>query len=167
MPFLAIPYPNINPDALGPFGPFGPFSIKWYGLAYVAGLLLGWVYIKRLLAQGNLWPHGKAPFAQRDTDDLLVYVAAGVLLGGRLGHVLFYEPLHYIQHPLDILAVWRGGMAFHGGMLGSIVGIVLFARRVGANPWSVLDSCAAAVPIGLFFGRIANFINGELWGRAT
>jgi len=163
MNFLAIPFPNIDPVAV----PLGPLSIKWYGLAYVAGLLLGWLYIRRLLAQGDLWPRATAPFAQRDTDDLLIYVAAGVLLGGRLGHVLFYQPLQYLQQPLDILAVWRGGMSFHGGLIGSIVGIVLFARRVNANPWSALDACAAAVPIGLFFGRIANFINGELWGRAT
>jgi phosphatidylglycerol:prolipoprotein diacylglycerol transferase len=161
MPFLAIPYPNIDPVALS----LGPVSIKWYGLAYMAGLLLGWLYIRRLLARPGLWPQGTAPFTQRDTDDLLIYVAVGVLLGGRLGHVLFYDPLYYLQNPLNIVAVWRGGMAFHGGLIGSIVAIVLFARRVGANPWSVLDACAAAVPIGLFFGRLANFINGELWGR--
>jgi phosphatidylglycerol:prolipoprotein diacylglycerol transferase len=163
MPFLAIPYPNIDPVAL----PLGPVSIKWYGLAYMAGLLLGWLYIRRLLARPGLWPQDRVPFAPRDTDDLLIYVAVGVLLGGRLGHVLFYDPLHYLQNPFDVVAVWRGGMAFHGGLIGSIVGIVLFARRVGANPWSVLDACAAAVPIGLFFGRIANFINAELWGRVT
>jgi phosphatidylglycerol:prolipoprotein diacylglycerol transferase len=163
MPFLAIPYPNIDPVAL----PLGPVSIKWYGLAYMAGLLLGWLYIRRLLAQPGLWPQARAPFSQRDTDDLLIYVAVGVLLGGRLGHVLFYDPLHYLQNPLEIPAVWKGGMAFHGGLIGSVAAIVLFARRVGANPWSVLDSCAAAVPIGLFFGRLANFINGELWGRPT
>jgi phosphatidylglycerol:prolipoprotein diacylglycerol transferase len=163
MPFLAIPYPEINPVAI----PLGPLSIKWYGLAYVAGLLLGWVYIRRLLARADLWPGAKAPFAPRDTDDLLIYVAAGVLIGGRLGHVLFYEPLNYLYNPLAIFAVWQGGMAFHGGLIGSIIGIVLFARRVGANPWSALDACAAAVPIGLFFGRIANFVNGELWGRPT
>src|SRR5215468_2355816 len=98
MNFLAIPFPNIDPVAL----PLGPFSIKWYGLAYIAGLLLGWLYIKRLLGQNSVWPQSKPPFGQRDTDDLLVYVAAGVLLGGRLGHVLFYDPLHYLLHPLDI-----------------------------------------------------------------
>jgi phosphatidylglycerol:prolipoprotein diacylglycerol transferase len=163
MPFLAIPFPDIDPVAL----PLGPISIKWYGLAYVAGLLLGWLYIRRLLGQKELWPGATAPFAQRDADDLLIYVALGVLLGGRLGHILFYEPAHYLRHPLDVVAVWRGGMAFHGGLIGSILAIVLFARRVGANAWSVLDVCAAAVPIGLFFGRIANFINGELWGRPT
>src|SRR5262245_33706977 len=105
MSFLAIPYPEINPVALGPigpFGPFGPFSIKWYGLAYVAGLLLGWVYIKRLLAQNDLWPRGTPPFGQQATDDLLLFVAGGVLLGGRLGHVLFYKPLDYLTNPLDI-----------------------------------------------------------------
>ncbi|MBO0763732.1 MAG: prolipoprotein diacylglyceryl transferase [Hyphomicrobiaceae bacterium] len=163
MQFLAIPYPKINPVALD----LGLFSVKWYGLAYVAGLLLGWTYIRWLLAQKQLWPRSLPPFAQRDADDLLIYVAAGVLIGGRLGHVIFYDPLHYLASPLDILAVWKGGMAFHGGLVGCIVGIVLFARRVGANPWSVLDSCAAAVPIGLFFGRLANFVNGELWGRPT
>jgi phosphatidylglycerol---prolipoprotein diacylglyceryl transferase len=163
MPFLTIPYPQIDPVALD----LGVFTVKWYGLAYIAGLLLGWLYIKRLLGQKDLWPQATTPFAPRDTDDLLIYVAAGVLLGGRLGHVVFYDPAHYLSHPLDIAAVWRGGMSFHGGLIGSIVGIVLFARRVGANAWSVLDSCAAAVPIGLLFGRLANFINGELWGRPT
>jgi phosphatidylglycerol:prolipoprotein diacylglycerol transferase len=163
MPFLVIPYPQINPVALD----LGLFTVKWYGLAYIAGLLLGWLYIRRLLAKKRLWPQATPPFAQRDTDDLLIYVAAGVLVGGRLGHVLFYDPLHYLSQPLDIVAVWNGGMSFHGGLIGSIIGIVLFAHRVKANPWSVLDSCAAAVPVGLFFGRLANFINGELWGRPT
>lgn len=163
MPLLAIPFPKIDPVALD----LGLFTVKWYGLAYIAGLLLGWLYIKRLLGQKDLWPQAAAPFTQRDTDDLLIYVAAGVLLGGRLGHILFYDPLHYLSQPLDIVAVWRGGMSFHGGLIGAIVGIVLFARRVNANPWSALDSCAAAVPIGLLFGRLANFINGELWGRPT
>src|SRR5262245_27564947 len=129
MSLLAIPYPQINPVALD----LGLFSVKWYGLAYIAGLLLGWLYIKRLLGQKGLWPHETPPFAQRDSDDLLIYVAAGVLLGGRLGHVLFYDPMYYLSHPLDIVAVWRGGMSFHGGLIGSIVAIVLFARRVNAN----------------------------------
>jgi phosphatidylglycerol:prolipoprotein diacylglycerol transferase len=163
MPLLVIPYPKIDPVALD----LGLFTVKWYGLAYVAGLTLGWLYIKGLLARRSLWPQAAPPFTPRDTDELLIYVTAGVLLGGRLGHVLFYNPMHFLSHPLDILAVWRGGMAFHGGLIGSILAVVLFARRFNANPWSVLDSCAAAVPIGLFFGRLANFINGELWGRPT
>jgi phosphatidylglycerol:prolipoprotein diacylglycerol transferase len=170
MSFLAIPFPDIKPEALGPFGPFGPlgpFSVKWYGLAYVAGLLLGWLYINRLLDRNHLWPNATAPFSRRQTEDLFLYVAAGVLLGGRLGHILFYKPLDYLANPLQMLAIWQGGMSFHGGLIGSIIGIVLFARRAKADPWSALDACAAAVPIGLFFGRIANFINGELWGRPT
>jgi phosphatidylglycerol:prolipoprotein diacylglycerol transferase len=163
MQLLAIPYPEINPVAI----PLGWFSVKWYGLAYIAGLVLGWLYIRRLLGQDDLWAGGKPPLARQATDDLFIYVAAGVLLGGRLGYVLFYNPAYYLTHPLDILAVWRGGMAFHGGLIGAIVAAIVFARRQQTSVWSVLDLCAAAVPIGLFFGRIANFINGELWGRAT
>jgi phosphatidylglycerol:prolipoprotein diacylglycerol transferase len=162
MPMLAIPYPEIPPVLL-PI--WGPFAIKWYGLSYVAGLALGWLYIRYLLGQNRLWTQDKPPFARQATDDLFIYVAAGVLIGGRLGHVLFYEPGNYLGNPLRILAIWEGGMAFHGGLIGSIVAAVLFARRYKAEPWSVLDTCATAVPIGLFFGRLANFINGELWGR--
>jgi phosphatidylglycerol---prolipoprotein diacylglyceryl transferase len=164
MPLLVIPYPQIEPVLIHIWG---PFSIKWYGLAYVAGLVLGWLYIKYLLAEGRLWAHDKPPFARQDTDDLFIYIAAGVLLGGRIGHVVFYEPAHYIANPLDVFAIWNGGMAFHGGLIGSILAALLFARRFKADAWSVLDACAAAVPIGLFFGRIANFINAELWGRET
>src|SRR5262245_37770127 len=164
MPLLKIPYPDIDPVVL-PI--WGPFAIKWYGLAYVAGLVLGWLYIKQLLGRNELWADGKPPFAKPDTDDLFIYVAAGVLLGGRIGHVLFYDPAYYISDPLGVFFLWRGGMSFHGGLIGSIIGAALFARRYNANTWSVLDLCAAAVPIGLFFGRIANFINGELWGRPT
>jgi phosphatidylglycerol---prolipoprotein diacylglyceryl transferase len=164
MPFLAIPFPEIDPVLL-PI--WGPFAVKWYGLAYVAGLLLGWLYIKRLLGQNQLWAQDKPPFAREDTDDLFIYVAAGVLLGGRIGHVLFYDPAYYLSDPLGIFALWKGGMSFHGGLIGSILGAALFARRFNANTWSVLDLCAAAVPIGLFFGRLANFINAELWGRPT
>lgn len=163
MQLLTIPYPSINPVALE----IGPLAIKWYGLAYLAGLLLGWLYIRGLLKQDRLWPGDKAPFAVVKADDLLLYMTIGVLLGGRLGYVLFYEPAHFFRNPLDIPAVWHGGMAFHGALLGSILAIVLFARRVGASAFSVLDLCAAAVPMGLFFGRLANFINAELWGRPT
>jgi phosphatidylglycerol:prolipoprotein diacylglycerol transferase len=164
MPLLVIPYPQIEPVLIHIWG---PFSIKWYGLAYVAGLVLGWLYIKHLLGQSRLWAHDKPPFARQDTDDLFIYIAAGVLLGGRIGHIVFYEPAHYLQNPLHIFAIWNGGMAFHGGLIGSAVAAILFARRFKADAWSVMDTCAAAVPIGLFFGRIANFINAELWGRAT
>jgi phosphatidylglycerol:prolipoprotein diacylglycerol transferase len=163
MHLLAIPYPAIDPVAVQ----LGPLSVKWYGLAYIAGLLLGWLYIRRLLDQNHLWAAGKPPLPSQNVDDLLIYMTAGVLIGGRLGYVLFYEPRYFLTHPLDIPAVWKGGMAFHGGLIGSILAIFAFARRSRVNPWSMLDVCAAATPIGLFFGRLANFINGELVGRPT
>jgi phosphatidylglycerol---prolipoprotein diacylglyceryl transferase len=163
MNLLTIPFPDINPVAIE----IGPLAIKWYGLAYMAGLLIGWFYIKYLLRQDRLWPAGKAPFAPEKVDDLLLYMTVGVLLGGRLGYVLFYEPRYFSTHPLDVFAVWNGGMAFHGALIGTIVAMVLYARRIGVNSWSVMDVCAAATPMGLFFGRLANFINGELWGRTS
>ncbi len=160
MTILAIPYPYIDPVALQ----LGPLAIKWYGLAYVAGLLLGWQYIKRLLSRPELWAGGKAPFRPVLADDLFIWVALGVVIGGRLGHVLLYEPGYYLSNPLAILQIWRGGMAFHGGMTGTIVAMWLFARRHGVPPLSVMDVVSAAAPIGLFFGRIANFINAEVVG---
>jgi phosphatidylglycerol:prolipoprotein diacylglycerol transferase len=159
----AIPFPNIDPVALQ----IGPVAIKWYGLAYLAGLLLGWLYIRRLLSEPQLWARDRAPFEVAKVDDLLLYVTAGVVLGGRLGFVIFYEPSYYLANPQDIIAVWKGGMAFHGALVGCAVAIWYFARSNGVNPWSTTDLCTAAAPIGLFFGRIANFINGELFGRPT
>ena len=123
MGLLSIPFPEINPVAVQ----LGPLAVKWYGLAYMAGLLLGWLYIKYLLRQDRLWPGGKAPFDPQKTDDLLLYMTLGVLLGGRLGYVLFYEPRFFLSRPWEILAIWNGGMAFHGALIGSIVAIVLFA----------------------------------------
>jgi phosphatidylglycerol:prolipoprotein diacylglycerol transferase len=160
---LALPFPNIDPVAFS----LGPVSVKWYGLAYMAGLVLGWLYIRRLLDDPRLWKGGVAPFAPEKVDDLLIYITLGVIAGGRLGSVLFYEPSSYIRNPLDVLAVWKGGMAFHGALLGCGMAAWLFAKHNKASPWSTMDVCAAAVPIGLFFGRIANFINGELFGRPT
>jgi phosphatidylglycerol:prolipoprotein diacylglycerol transferase len=159
----AIPFPNIDPVALQ----LGPVAIKWYGLAYLAGLLLGWLYIRRLLSEPDLWAGGRPPFDVAKVDDLLLYITAGVVLGGRLGFVIFYEPSYYLANPGDIIAVWKGGMAFHGALVGCLIAIWVFARRNGVNPWSTGDLVTAAVPIGLFFGRIANFINGELFGRPT
>lgn len=160
---LVIPYPAIDPVALS----LGPLVVKWYGLAYVASLLLGWWYVKHLLGDARLWPGGKAPLAPGHVDDLFLWVALGVIIGGRLGHVLLYEPAHYLPNPLEILKVWKGGMAFHGGMLGTIAAMWLFARSRGVPALTVMDLVSAAVPIGLFFGRIANFINAEVVGRET
>ena len=163
MGILAIPFPEIDPVALR----LGPLSVKWYGLAYMAGLLIGWLYVKQLLRQDSLWPSQKHPFPPDKADDLLLFMTVGVLLGGRLGYVLFYEPRFFASQPLEIPAVWNGGMSFHGALLGSVLAMVLFARRIGADAWSVMDLSAAATPMGLFFGRLANFINAELWGRPS
>jgi phosphatidylglycerol:prolipoprotein diacylglycerol transferase len=160
MPVFAIPFPVIDPVALQ----LGPLSIKWYGLAYVVGLLGGWWYARRLVAADGLWGERARPKPEQ-LDDMLLFVAVGVVLGGRLGFVLFYDLERYLARPQDILAVWQGGMSFHGGLIGAAVGLWLFARRRGLPALSVFDLAAAVVPIGLFLGRIANFINAELWGR--
>lgn len=163
MTLLAIPFPDFDPIALE----IGPFAVKWYGLAYMAGLLLGWYYIRKLLTEKALWPRATPPFEPARTDDLLLYMTVGVVLGGRLGFVLLYEPGHYLASPLDIFKVWQGGMAFHGALLGCGLAIWLFARWNNVSPLNAMDLCAAATPLGLLFGRLANFINGELWGRPT
>ena len=160
--FLLIPYPVINPVLVH----IGPFPIRWYALAYIAGLILGWAYVRHLVGKEALW-HGQPRPSLASIDDLLVYVAFGVILGGRLGYVLFYNLPLYLTHPLQIFALWEGGMSFHGGLAGAAIGITLFARRVKVPVLSVMDIAAAAVPIGLFLGRIANFIKPELWGRPT
>lgn len=152
-----MPFPVIDPVAIE----IGPLAIRWYALSYVAGLLLGWWYVRRLAA---LAP----PIMTREqVDDLLVWMTFGVILGGRLGYVLFYRPGHYLLNPADILMVWEGGMSFHGGLAGSLVAMALFAHRRDLTFLRVTDAVACATPIGLFFGRLANFINGELFGRVT
>ncbi len=160
---LAIPFPAIDPIALQ----IGPIAIRWYGLAYVAGLLLGWLYLKRLVGTPRLWRGDKEPIPPTLVDDLFLWVAVGVIVGGRLGHVLLYQPGHYLSNPIEILYVWQGGMAFHGGMLGTILAMWLFARWHRVSALNVMDGVSAAVPIGLFFGRIANFINAEVVGSET
>ena len=163
MSVWAIPFPNFDPVALQ----IGPVAVKWYGLAYLAGLLFGWLYIRRLLSEPQLWAGNRPPFAIEQVDDLLLYITAGVVLGGRLGFVIFYEPSYYLSNPQDIIAVWKGGMSFHGALVGCAAAIWAFAYRSGVSAWSTADLVTASVPIGLFFGRLANFINGELYGRPT
>ncbi|MEE7450800.1 prolipoprotein diacylglyceryl transferase [Methylobacterium radiotolerans] len=162
MPLLALPFPAIDPVAIA----IGPITIKWYALAYIAGLIGGWYYARRLVMADSLWGVVKRPQVV-DIDDLVVWVALGVVLGGRIGYVLFYNLPMYIADPWEILAIRNGGMSFHGGFIGAILAFVLFARGKGLNAYTLLDIGAVVVPIGLFFGRIANFVNGELWGRAA
>jgi phosphatidylglycerol---prolipoprotein diacylglyceryl transferase len=157
MPLFAIPFPAIDPVAVS----FGPIAIRWYALAYIAGLVLGWRWCLMLAMRP---PHVAK---RQDVDDFLFWATLGVVLGGRLGYVLFYKPGFYLTHPAEILAVWEGGMSFHGGALGVILAMILFCWRRGINLLAFGDIIVCAVPIGLFFGRIANFINGELWGRPT
>jgi phosphatidylglycerol---prolipoprotein diacylglyceryl transferase len=162
MPFLALPFPAIDPVALA----IGPITIKWYALAYIAGLIGGWYYARRLVMDDSLWGVVKRPQVV-DIDDLVVWVALGVVLGGRIGYVLFYNLPMYMADPWEILAIRNGGMSFHGGFLGAILAFLLFARVKKLNGYTLLDIGAVVVPIGLFFGRIANFVNGELWGRVA
>jgi phosphatidylglycerol:prolipoprotein diacylglycerol transferase len=162
MPFLVIPYPMIPPVAVS----LGPFAIRWYALAYVAGLVIGWWMAKRLAAAAPLWG-GRPHPSPIDIDDLIVYMALGVVLGGRVAYILFYNLDFYLANPLEMLTVWRGGMSFHGGLIGSLVAMAWLARKRGLPVLSLYDCVAPVVPIGLFLGRIANFINGELWGRVS
>jgi len=159
---FALPFPIIDPVLLE----IGPFAIRWYALAYIMGLLLGWFYMKRLVSTPRLW-NGEPAATPLQIDDLLLWITLGVVLGGRLGYVLFYNPAFYFSNPGEILAVWRGGMSFHGGFLGVILAIIIFCRKHHISALSILDLSAAAVTIGLFFGRIANFINAELFGRPS
>jgi len=157
MPLFAIPFPTIDPVAVA----FGPLAIRWYALAYIIGLLIGWRYCLLLADRPpNL-------VSRRDIDDFLVWATLGVVLGGRAGFVLFYNLPYYIDHPAQIFELWHGGMSFHGGAIGVTIAIVLFARARQLSIFALSDIVIEAIPIGLFFGRIANFINGELWGRIT
>jgi len=154
---LVIPYPEIDPVLVQ----LGPFAIRWYALAYIAGLVIGWQIMRRVCEQP---PKLLSPVK---IDDFLLWAALGVNLGGRLGYVLFYKPLFYAANPLAILTLWEGGMSFHGGLLGVVAAILLFAWRNKVDPLMLADLVAIVTPIGLFFGRLANFINGELWGRVS
>jgi phosphatidylglycerol:prolipoprotein diacylglycerol transferase len=157
MPLFAIPFPAIDPVVVA----IGPFAIRWYALAYIVGILIGWRYC---LALTDRPPR---QVGRNDIDDFLVWATLGIVLGGRIGYVLFYKPGYYILHPLEALYLWHGGMSFHGGALGVTTAILLFTRARRIPIFAFSDIICAAIPIGLFFGRIANFINGELFGRAT
>ncbi len=152
---LVIPYPPIDPVLIE----FGPFAIRWYALAYIAGLLIGWRYC---VGMARRPPHVLDP---AQLDDFLVWVTLGVVLGGRIGYVVFYNLPYYSQHPLEALKIWTGGMSFHGGTLGVVLAMFAFTQIRKISFLRLGDMLVCAVPIGLFFGRLANFVNGELYGR--
>lgn len=196
-------FPDINPYLLGPFTfhigsmEVGPLGLRWYALAYIAGIVVGWIYARSLVKQERIWGKARAPLTTLQLDDLILWITLGVILGGRIGYELFYaltgEAAEVLAHPAEMLMIWHGGMSFHGGLLGVVIAILVFAARnpvgtlpAGSRPpgepeagfgrrlaysatkgLAISDVIAPCVPIGLFFGRIANFINGELWGRPT
>ena len=160
MPFFVIPFPAFDPILFQ----IGPFAIRWYALAYIVGILGGWLYARAIIRNTSLW-NGPPPLTVADYDDFVLWVTLGIILGGRIGYVLFYNPAYFAAHPAYIVKLWQGGMSFHGGFLGCVLAVILFARRRGIPILSLGDITCAVGPIGLFLGRIANFINGELWGR--
>ncbi|HEY4862376.1 MAG TPA: prolipoprotein diacylglyceryl transferase [Xanthobacteraceae bacterium] len=162
MSLYVIPFPAFDPVLIS----FGPFAIRWYALAYIVGILLGWFYARTVIKHETLWA-GVPPMTPADFDDFVLWVTLGIILGGRIGYVLFYNPQYFAQHPLEIIELWNGGMSFHGGFLGCVLAVVLFARHRGIPILSLGDLTCAAATIGIFLGRLANFINGELWGRPT
>jgi phosphatidylglycerol---prolipoprotein diacylglyceryl transferase len=162
MPLFVIPFPAFDPVLVR----FGPVAIRWYALAYIVGILAGWLYARRLIRTEKYWG-GAAPMTVVDFDDFVLWVTLGIILGGRLGYVLFYNASYFVAYPAEIAQLWKGGMSFHGGFLGCVLAVVLFARHRGLSFLSIGDVTGAAAPIGLLLGRIANFINGELWGRPS
>ncbi|MFN3806569.1 prolipoprotein diacylglyceryl transferase [Asticcacaulis sp.] len=155
--------PDIDPVLLH----IGPLALRWYALAYVAGIAVGWWYLTQLIRKESLWAPYPAPLSRENLEDLIIWMALGIILGGRIGYVLFYDLAPILKNPLQFFKVWEGGMSFHGGFIGVCIAGVLYSRRHRINPWTLGDLLSCAAPIGLFFGRIANFINGELWGRTT
>jgi phosphatidylglycerol:prolipoprotein diacylglycerol transferase len=162
MPSFTLPFPAFDPVLVQ----IGPFAIRWYALAYILGILLGWLYARAIIRSERLWG-GPAPMHVLDFDDFVLWVTLGIILGGRIGYVLFYNPAHFAAHPVEILQLWKGGMSFHGGFTGCVLAVILFALHRGIPMLSLGDVTCAVGPIGLLLGRIANFINGELWGRPT
>lgn len=161
----AISLPSINPEIFAiELGNFR-FALRWYAMAYIVGFLIAWLWTVSLMRRPHLWPEQNPPMRSEEPEKLLSWVIVGVVLGGRLGYALFYNPAHYIDNPLDLLMVWRGGMSFHGACIGLVTATYLFCRSSGAPILSVSDVIAMTVTPGLFLGRLANFVNGELWGR--
>lgn len=151
-----LQYPQFSPDIFS----FGPFVVRWYGFMYVLGFVSAWLLGRWRAAKNGV-------FSKAQFDEVLTFGILGVVLGGRLGYALFYQPAYFLEHPLEVLKMWHGGMSFHGGLLGVMLGQWLAGRRYGKSFFETMDFMAPLVPPGLFFGRLGNFINGELWGRTT
>ena len=163
----AIPFPNLSPNIFS-ISLFGmEFALRWYAMAYIVGIVIGWRIIVAALRRPALWSKDTSPFSPEQAEDLLTWIVVGVILGGRLGYVLFYQPAYYLQNPLEIPAIWTGGMSFHGGFLGVVLLAYIWTRRNNVALWPLADSLAIAVPPALLLGRVSNFINAELWGRPT
>jgi len=162
-----LPFPDIGPELISiEIGPV-TLALRWYALAYIAGLLIAWRMVVGMVRAERLWPANRPPMAPDQPEQLLTWVVLGVILGGRLGFVLFYQPGYYLAHPLEIPMIWQGGMSFHGGFLGVVLAGLLYCRRNGIPVASAGDAMAVATPPGLLLGRLANFVNGELWGRPS
>ena len=160
-------FPDLSPELFS-ISAFGmEFALRWYALAYIAGILIAWRMALTALRRPALWPHQTPPMRPEQLEDLITWIILGVILGGRLGFVLFYQPGYYLSHPLDILKVWQGGMSFHGGLLGVVTAAYLYARRNTVPILPLADLIAHTVPPGLLLGRLANFVNAELWGRPS
>jgi phosphatidylglycerol:prolipoprotein diacylglycerol transferase len=157
-----VTFPDFDPVLLQ----IGPFALRWYALAYIAGIGLGWWWGRRL-ADRRFWGAAGPPITKEQVDDFVLWVALGIILGGRLGYVLFYSPGTIVREPLAVLQIWNGGMSFHGGFLGVVIATVIFSLRHKVDMLRLGDMVAPCVPFGLFFGRMANFVNAELWGRVT
>ena len=160
MPFLAIAFPVFDPVAIS----IGPFAIRWYALAYICGIVFGWIYARAVIRRPALWG-GQSPITLLQLDDFILWVTLGIILGGRTGYVLFYNLDFFVSHPAEIFELWKGGMSFHGGFMGCVAAVMLFCWKRNISVLSLGDITCAVGPVGLFLGRIANFINSELWGR--
>ncbi|WP_415919694.1 prolipoprotein diacylglyceryl transferase [Tateyamaria sp. SN6-1] len=161
-----IPFPDISPEIFS-ISLFGmDFALRWYALAYIAGIVIGWRLVVMAAKTPQLWPRNTPTMTPAEIEEMLTWIILGVILGGRLGYVAFYQPAYYLQNPIEILYIWQGGMSFHGGLLGVVLAAYLYTRR-GFDRFSVADAIVLGTPPGILLGRIANFINAELWGRPT